>query len=479
MLKTRRQLITDVGAALPAAAANGRGMLGLERDSGAEDQLYVNVQNSSGNPVWRPVLTGTTGFTVYNVLQYGATGDGTTDDSTAINAAIAAAATAGGGIVYLPEGVYICTVVEIRSYVWLMGAGPRASILRAKPSTNAAVIVTYNSAALWGSNSTGGEHDFRISNLAVDGNKANIVTGGSNSYGIRLYGYGWTMENVRIYECDHVGLESEWSDSAGSPGTDSMEAHVTDVKVHDCENHGIYWHGPHDSVWEGIISYSNGEDTAASTANFHIAPNGNALIAKGCHAWGATTDRAWNIDGSGCHLIGCTGEGSATEQVLITRNDVCIIGGAFFAAGGGAIGIHLNTVAGCQIHTHVLNCTSGAIKFTADSGSHMIDILSYQTSGAVVNGTPSSGNEMRIVVNGGGTGSVVRHQGTTTITGSLDHDGTTVGFFGVTPAVRPSAYTATNVTTDRSYDADTVLVAELADVVGTLIADLRTLGIVQ
>src|SRR3990167_1348009 len=40
-------------------------------------------------------------------------------------------------------------------------------------------------------------------------------------------------------------------------------------------------------------------------------------------------------------------------------------------------------------------------------------------------------------------------------------------------------YAATNVTTDRAYDADTVAVAELADVVGTLIADLRAWGIVK
>ena len=40
-------------------------------------------------------------------------------------------------------------------------------------------------------------------------------------------------------------------------------------------------------------------------------------------------------------------------------------------------------------------------------------------------------------------------------------------------------YAATNVTTDRAYDADTVVVAELADVVGTLIADLRAWGIVK
>jgi hypothetical protein len=63
--------------------------------------------------------------------------------------------------------------------------------------------------------------------------------------------------------------------------------------------------------------------------------------------------------------------------------------------------------------------------------------------------------------------------------GALNHDGTTVGFFGTAPAVRAAAYTPTNVTTDRSYDADTVLVAELADAVGTLIADLQSYGLLQ
>lgn len=49
---------------------------------------------------------------------------------------------------------------------------------------------------------------------------------------------------------------------------------------------------------------------------------------------------------------------------------------------------------------------------------------------------------------------------------------------GATPAARPD-YTLTNVTVDRTYDADTVLVAELADVVGTLIADLTAIGLLQ
>jgi hypothetical protein len=40
-----------------------------------------------------------------------------------------------------------------------------------------------------------------------------------------------------------------------------------------------------------------------------------------------------------------------------------------------------------------------------------------------------------------------------------------------------SAYTITNVTTDRAYDANATTVDELADVLGTLIADLKTKGI--
>ena len=45
--------------------------------------------------------------------------------------------------------------------------------------------------------------------------------------------------------------------------------------------------------------------------------------------------------------------------------------------------------------------------------------------------------------------------------------------------ISANAYTPTNVTTDRAYDADTVVVAELADVVGTLIADLQSSGVLK
>ena len=50
---------------------------------------------------------------------------------------------------------------------------------------------------------------------------------------------------------------------------------------------------------------------------------------------------------------------------------------------------------------------------------------------------------------------------------------------GVLEVGSPQTYLITNVTTDRDVDADTVDVATLADVVGTLIDDLRTIGLVN
>ncbi len=61
----------------------------------------------------------------------------------------------------------------------------------------------------------------------------------------------------------------------------------------------------------------------------------------------------------------------------------------------------------------------------------------------------------------------------------IDHNGANVGFFGKAPAARAAAYTPTNVVTDRNYDANATTTDELADVLGTLIADLQSYGLLQ
>lgn len=61
--------------------------------------------STAANPKLKNVMR------VYNIRDYGAVGDGSTDDTAAVNAAISAASTAGGGRVFVPPSTspYLCT----------------------------------------------------------------------------------------------------------------------------------------------------------------------------------------------------------------------------------------------------------------------------------------------------------------------------------------------------------------------------------
>jgi polygalacturonase len=62
--------------------------------------------------------TSSTGY--FDVRKYGATGDGKTLDTEAVNRAIEAAAAAGGGVVVFPAGNYLCFSIHLKSFVHLL-----------------------------------------------------------------------------------------------------------------------------------------------------------------------------------------------------------------------------------------------------------------------------------------------------------------------------------------------------------------------
>ena len=65
-----------------------------------------------------------------SVKDFGAVGDGVTDDTAAFTAAIAAAYAVGGGTVAVPEGRYKITgAIQLRSWVRLVGDGPESTEL--------------------------------------------------------------------------------------------------------------------------------------------------------------------------------------------------------------------------------------------------------------------------------------------------------------------------------------------------------------
>jgi polygalacturonase len=67
---------------------------------------------------------------LFNVRTYGATGDGKTVDTPAINKAIEAVASAGGGTLLFPAGTYLCFTIRLRSHVGIY-LSPGCTILAA------------------------------------------------------------------------------------------------------------------------------------------------------------------------------------------------------------------------------------------------------------------------------------------------------------------------------------------------------------
>src|ERR1700742_3917576 len=56
---------------------------------------------------------------IYDVRKFGATGDGKTVDTPAINKAIEAVAAQGGGTLVFPAGTYMCFTIRLKSNVSL------------------------------------------------------------------------------------------------------------------------------------------------------------------------------------------------------------------------------------------------------------------------------------------------------------------------------------------------------------------------
>jgi hypothetical protein len=157
----------------------------LPADVGLDPADYTSGQTPVKDDGTGLFVPGTGGGGIYlSVMDYGATADGTTDDHAAINAAINAAAAAGGGTVFVPAGsYYINGTIVLKSDVVLMGEG-RGSLLTfgANPSFTAPTVyregvTTATRAAILGQQDRLRVHHLRLEGPASGQTHTNKIAG--------------------------------------------------------------------------------------------------------------------------------------------------------------------------------------------------------------------------------------------------------------------------------------------------------------
>lgn len=174
-----------------------------------------------------------------NVRSFGAKGDGSANDATAIQAAITACSTAGGGVVYLPPGTYkVTSPLEHKNFVSLVGSGADSCTLRASGNVYAVNLTGANRTAIrdltidaaavqssgGGINMVAASLNARFENLYFGNNLFNSlnISGGSGIvYGRTLRWNGVTGHNTAITIGDGTTLTTDvWlSDLSGTAST--------------------------------------------------------------------------------------------------------------------------------------------------------------------------------------------------------------------------------------------------------------------
>jgi parallel beta-helix repeat protein len=118
-----------------------------------------------------------------NVKDFGAKGDGVTDDTAAIQAAINSLPVSslnnvyynpmvGGGTIYLPPGIYRVGTLTLPHYIRILGAGQNATVLKLKDNYSGSMLVN-SSPKTSQADSYTGNHAIIFEDLKIHGNKDN------------------------------------------------------------------------------------------------------------------------------------------------------------------------------------------------------------------------------------------------------------------------------------------------------------------
>jgi parallel beta-helix repeat protein len=344
---------------------------------------------------------------VFDVRDYGAKIDGSSDDTTAIQAAINAAFNSvmttggGGGIVYIPRGLTRVTGLFLYNGVILQGAGMFATVITLNSNSNKSVVSNHTS-----SDGVSANGEFTgVWDITIDGNRSgqsatshgikfNVNPANSNATGDAWFDTHQHVRNVRIRYCHDDGVNA-----AGR-----SEMRFENVYVSGC------WGNSFNTSYDTFMANCSSEN--AGLEGFYL-DNGDIMLSN-CKAWDsgkitASRGAGFRIENSFAYalLSSCSAQNNFAQGFYLRNTNgsilqSCVADSNNFGAGNAAdlfAGVELSNTSNCLIDfTSMQGYQSGnlvgnqgyALRINGGSDKNDIRFTTYAQSGYTMLGDISA-----------------------------------------------------------------------------------------
>lgn len=267
--------------------------------TGALDTAWTQLQQS---------------FNWFVVTNFGALGNNSADDRPAIQAAIAACIAAGGGVVYFPQGTYLCSKDGANPYSFDLNGATDVQFLGASLGT----IVKQSGTA--GTNPwslfriRGGSQRIRFSNMTLDGSGLTNPSASADSHLISAIG---AVTTLQVFDCRLTGtVTGDGINCVGTAGNLVTRVMVAHNQFVSCSRYGVLYQEGVQYAWccENFA-------TACQTEYAMIASNNvvqDSIVMVG--------NEALHTSVSERRAIICTGNATARLTKLVCAQNVIITG---------------------------------------------------------------------------------------------------------------------------------------------------------
>lgn len=343
------------------------------------------------------------GFKWWNVLQYGAIGDGSTNDTSAIQAIITGAS--AGDVVYFPSGTYLVDSLTMKPGVAIKGAGSRASIMKA--NANNTKIFTYTASST--------QTHFIIEQLGFDSNSKtgcySIFLDGTDSTKrlsyLRLYDLlisGTFNIGIYLHYCANTYIRDALiiSSSIGIEIDVCADTNLEACMVQSGSSYGYYINGGAGAFDEGIRMigcstngqvvglYIVGQDWGICTGCSFTTCSGGSLITSGsANFWKFTGCEFASATSVGVTLTSSTSGfqfsscniGANSFGIILRGARHCFSGG--YASGNSNVDIYIDGATQCSIMGNVNHSTGATQSIFEVSPANYNSIIGNINNGTI------------------------------------------------------------------------------------------------